>query len=632
MPSSPLLLPPDFSRRRLLLGMAAGGGLLGLGAAGMAHAAAPASMPRARCGTPPELRGTEFDLVVSEAAVDFTGTPRVATVINGSFPGPVLRWREGDTVTIRVTNRLRETTSIHWHGIQLPYQMDGVPGVSFAGIAPGQTFTYRFRVRQHGTYWYHSHSGMQELTGMHGAIVIDPADPADDIRADCDHVVQLSDWTDTDPMRVLMRLRQQGSYYNDRQPTAAQFARDAAHYGLDKAVAMRRMWNAMRMSPADLADVSGPALTCLMNGLPSGGNWTGLFRKGQTVRLRCINAAAHTFYDVRIPGLSLRVVAADGVRVEPVSVDEFRFGPGETYDVLVTPRDDACTLYAQTMARAGHVRGTLAVRPGLAAPVPAPDPFEPLTMRDMMGDMAHGDAPSGTSHAHGSQPPAGAASASGMDMSSMSMDDSGGSMSGHAHAHAHAPEAGAGASRSTPPQTALAVPSRTVHHARSEYGPGTDMRVDMPRTNLDDPGIGLRHTGRRTLTLADLHTLGGPLDPRGPERELEFHLTGNMERYAWQFDGLEFGQSTPVHFGLGERVRIILHNDTMMTHPMHMHGLWQELETPDGRFQARKHTLPVQPAQRVSYLMTADAAGRWVWHCHLMFHMEMGMFREVVIH
>ncbi len=577
------------SRRRFVQGLASGGVVLGMAPwSHPAHAAGSTSIGA------PVLQGTEFNLEVAESAVNFTGAPRMATTINGSIPAPTLRWREGEEVTIRVTNRLHEDTSIHWHGIILPYQMDGVPGISFAGIPPGATFTYRFKVEQSGTYWYHSHSGMQEQAGMYGAIVIDPRD-GESIRADRDHVVQLSDWTDEDPMRVFAKLKAAGDTYNVNRPTVMDFFRDATREGTRAAVEKRRMWNQMRMNPTDLADLSGDTLTYLVNGTTPAGNWTGLFRPGERVRLRFINGAANTFYDVRIPGLKLTVVQADGLNVEPVTVDEFRFGPGETYDVLVQPQDDAYTVFAQSMERTGYARGTLATRAGLQAPVPVPDQPVALSMADMMGAMGGGDM-------------------AGMDHSGM------GGMQGMDHSQ----HAGMGA-------VPLAAASAQVRHARTEYGASSDMRVDMPRTNLDDPGVGLRDNGRRVLTLADLHTVGGPLDPRGAEREIELHLTGNMERYTWSLDGLEFGQSTPVHMRYGERVRVILHNDTMMTHPMHLHGVWSELEQADGRFQARRHTIPVQPAQRVSFLVTADALGRWAWHCHLLLHMDSGMFREVVI-
>ncbi|AEY01906.1 copper-resistance protein, CopA family protein [Oceanimonas sp. GK1] len=598
-PKNTLNLP----RRRFVQGLAAGGVALGL--APMLASAGTAA-PATRTGHVPTLSGTEFDLVIDETPVNFTGKARMATTINGSIPAPTLRMREGDTVTIRVTNRLKEPTSIHWHGIILPFDMDGVPGISFPGIAPGETFIYRFTLEQSGTYWYHSHSGMQELTGMYGGLIVEPAD-ADPITADREHLVVLSDWTDENPMRVFGKLKNQGDYYNFNQPTVADFFQDMSQAGLGAALEKRQMWNQMRMSPSDLADLSAETLTYLMNGTTPAGNWTGLFNPGERVRLRFINGAGNTFYDVRIPGLKLTVVQADGLNVAPVEVDEFRFGPGETYDVLVEPSAEAYTLFAQAMDRTGYARGTLATRKGLSAAVPPLDEPQSLTMTDMMGSMDHGTM-------------------SGMDH---------GAMNGTSNMHQGAMNGMAGMDHSAMGHGAmtgaLAAASTEVRHARTEYGPSVDMRVDMPRTNLDDPGVGLRNNGRRVLTLADLRTPGGPMDPRPPEREIELHLTGNMERYTWSFDGVEFGGSTPIHLSYGERVRIILHNDTMMTHPMHLHGMWSELESPDGEFLCRRHTIPVQPAQRISFLVTADALGRWAWHCHLMFHMDAGMFRMVVV-
>ena len=595
--NSKFFAPTCVPRRHFVKGTLAGSIAIGMGNLGTAFSQEHVSSTKANT-----LTGNEFDLTVSETSVNFTGNVRTATTINGSIPAPTLVWREGETVTIRVTNRLSVSTSIHWHGIILPYQMDGVPGISYPGIAPGETFTYRFKVQQAGTYWYHSHTGFQEMTGMYGSIIIQPK-AGEKITTDQDMVVQLSDWTDENPMSVFAHLKQQSDYYNYNQPTARDFFNDVSRYGIGKAVAMRKMWNEMRMSPTDLADVSATTFTFLMNGQTPNGNWTGVFKPGETLRLRFINGSSNTFFDVRIPGLKLKVVSADGQDVEPVSVDEFRFGPGETYDVVVKPTDDAHSIFAQSMDRTGYTRGTLAVQQGLIAEVPVVDKPVWLAMKDMMGNMAQGDDMSGVDH--GSMP----IDHSAMGHGAKSMDHS-------QHAMNNSP---------------LAIPSQTVNHARSEYGPSVDSRVEMPRTNLDDPGIGLRNNGRRVLTLADLHTLGGPFDPRLPEREVELHLTGNMERYTWSFDGLEFGKSTPVHFRHGERVRVILQNDTMMTHPMHLHGVWSDLENDKGEFMARRHTIPVQPAQRISFLVTADALGRWAWHCHLLFHMDAGMFREVVI-
>ena len=352
----------------------------------------------------------------------------------------------------------------------------------------------------------------------------------------------------------------------------------------------------MRMNRTDLSDISASTYTYLVNGHNSADNWLGLFKPGEKIRLRFINASAQSFFDVRIPGLKMTVVAADGQNIDSVDVDEFRIGLAESYDVIVTPEESVYTIFAQSMDRTGYVRGTLATQSGLSAAVPALDKAEPLTMEDMMGAMDHGMA--------------------GMDHSNMTpeqMSQMDHNMEGMADA-----------------QTA-SKKSVHVHHASTEFGASVDMRVDTPRTNLDDPGIGLRNNGRRVLTYADLHTIGGTLDSRPPTREMELHLTGNMQRYTWSFDGVEYSDSKPIHFRHGERLRVVLVNDTMMTHPVHLHGMWSELETPDGQFQARKHTIIVQPAQRVTFLVTADALGRWPWHCHLFYHMHAGMFREVVV-
>jgi FtsP/CotA-like multicopper oxidase with cupredoxin domain len=507
------------------------------------------------------LSGTAFTLTIAQTMVNFTGTARPATTVNGSIPAPTLHWREGDTVTLTVVNELAETTSIHWHGLILPYDMDGAPGISFNGIPPGGRFTYRFKVQQSGTYWYHSHSGMQEQTGLYGAIIISPA--TETIAADRDYVVQLSEWTDEDPLAVFAKLKKQSDYYNFNQPTAVDFIHDVAHDGLGAALDKRAMWNEMRMSMTDLADISGYTYTYLLNGKTAADHWLGLFQPGERVRLRFINSAAQTFFDVRIPGLSLTVVHADGQPIIPVSVDELRIGPAETYDVLVSPSQQAYTVFAQSMDRSGFACGTLAVSAGLSAPVPTPDKPEPLTMTDMMGAMSGQVA---------------------------------------------------------------------VHHAKSEYGASVDMRVDTPRTNLDDPGVGLRNNGRRVLTYNDLRSVEGIIsDQRPPGRDIELHLTGNMERYSWSLDGVPFDESTPIHFRYGERLRVIFVNDTMMSHPMHLHGLWSDLESSDGQVQVRKHVVVVQPAQRVSFRVTADARGYWPWHCHLFYHMHGGMFRVVVV-
>lgn len=581
-----------FSRRRFVTGLVAGGVMLASpGVLASQSGAHPGSRPGTDTGRAPELHGPHVELVIAESLVNFTGTPRIATTINGSIPAPTLRFREGDEITIRVKNHLPVRTSLHWHGILLPYEMDGVPGLSFQGIEPGQTFTYRFRLRQSGTYWYHSHSGFQEMTGMYGALIVEPRD-GEVASFDREHIVLLSDWTDDDPMSVFRKLKVQGDLYNLNQPTFGRLLQDIEREGAAGAFSRRQMWNRMRMSPSDLADLSAATLTYLMNGTTPAGRWTALFKRGESVRLRIINGSSNTFYDFRIPGIKMTVIASDGLPVEPVTVDEFRFGPGETYDVMVRPDVDACTLFAQSMDRTGYACGTLAVADGLRADVPAVDPVNWLSMSDMMGSMGHADHDSHTAS------------------TDHSMHD------GHAAM-----------------QMSPAVPAAiNVRHASSEFGPSVDMRVDMPRMNLDDPGVGLRDNGRKVLTLADLHSRQGTFeDAREPERDIELHLTGNMERYSWSIDGLEFGDSTPVAMKQGERIRVILHNDTMMTHPMHLHGMWSDVQDSQGNLLVRRHTIPVQPAQRISFLTTPNDLGRWAWHCHLLFHMDAGMFREVVV-
>ena len=523
----------------------------------------------ASVGTP-ELSGTEFKLTIAQTEVNFSGRSRLATTVNGSLPAPTLRWREGDTVTLHVTNLLQEESSIHWHGIILPFEMDGVPGISFEGIAPGATFVYQFKVSQAGTYWYHAHSGMQEQTGLYGAIVIEPIIP-DEHQAKRDYVVMLSDWTDDDPLQVFANLKKQSDYYNFNQLTVVDFLRDWYQDGFWASVSKRQMWNEMRMNMTDLGDISAYTYHYLLNGKIAQNSWTGLFQLGEPVRLRFINASAQTFFDVRIPGLKLQIIAADGQAIQPVWVDEFRIGLAENYDVLIFPKEQAYSIFAQSMDRTGFTCGTLAIAQGLRAPIPAVDKPEPLSMIDMMGAMTHGE---------------------------------------------HHDQSGA---------------QHRVRHASSEFSASVDMRVDNPRTNLDDPGVGLRNNGRRVLTYADLHSCQPPVGLRAPDRELELHLTGNMERYSWSLDGLEFGDSTPVHFRLGEWLRVVLVNDTMMTHPMHLHGMWCDLENSEGEFQVRKHTIVVQPAQRISFRVQVDAPGRWAWHCHLFYHMHAGMMREVVV-
>ena len=577
---------PTLSRRTFVKGLAIGGISAGFVGRGRGVRAEPSERQPS-----PVLFGTDFDLTIGESLVNFTGAPRVAHTINRSLPAPTLRWREGDTVTLRVSNTLSEDdASIHWHGILLPANMDGVPGLSFDGIGPGETYVYRFHVRQAGTYWYHSHSAFQEQLGLYGPLIIDPLKP-EPFQYDREHVVMLTDWTDEAPERVFAKLKKRSDYYNFHQRTLGDFFRDVRRQGWGAALADRRTWGGMRMTPTDVADVSGHTYTYLLNGATPAGNWSGLFRPGERVRLRVINGSAMTYFDVRIPGLKMTVVAADGLPVHPVTVDEFRIAVAETLDVIVEPRgQEAFTIFASSVDRTGYARGTLAVREGLEAPVPALEPRPQLTMRDMgHGGAGHGmehDASGQGDHAAGADP--------------------------HAAHGAAAHEEG-----------------MLRHPASERSNPLVDMQTMTPAPRLDDPGIGLRETGRAALTYGALRSVFDDPDGREPGRTIELHLTGHMERFAWSFDGITFSDAAPVRLTYGERLRIVLVNDTMMMHPIHLHGMWSDLEDEHGRFLVRKHTIDMPPGTRRSYRVTADALGRWAYHCHLLFHMEAGMFREV---
>ncbi|QLL10939.1 copper resistance system multicopper oxidase [Pseudomonas chlororaphis] len=580
------------TRRSFIKGLAAGGVLAGTGLWQQPLWA------RSKDGQLPALSGQQFDLFIGESQVNYSGTSRTAMTINGGLPGPLLRWREGDTVTIRVRNRLKEDTSIHWHGLILPANMDGVPGLSFHGIAPGGLYEYRFKVRQNGTYWYHSHSGLQEQAGVYGPLVIEAREP-EPFQYDRDYVVMLSDWSDEAPERLMHILKKQPGYYNFHKRTVGDFIEDVSRDGWAATLADRKMWAQMKMTPTDLADVSGYTYTYLINGQSPGGNWTGLFKPGEKLRLRLINGSAMSYFDLRIPGLKMTVVAADGQYVQPVSVDELRIAVAETYDVLVEPgSQEAYTLFAQAMDRSGYARGTLSQRPGLSATVPPLDPRPLVSMADM--GMDHGSM-AGMDHGQ----------MQGMDQGNMAgMDHSGmAGMSGMDHGTM------GGAMQS--------------HPASEDGNPLVDMQTMSPTPKLADPGIGLRNNGRRVLTYADLRSTFEDPDGREPSRTIELHLTGHMEKFAWSFDGIKFSDAEPLRLTYGERVRITLVNDTMMTHPIHLHGMWSDLEDEQGRFLVRKHTIDMPPGSKRSYRVTADALGRWAYHCHLLFHMEMGMFREV---
>jgi CopA family copper-resistance protein len=526
--------PDGRSRRRFVQAIAA------LGSAGLLGKA---RATQARAGSPPQvLSGPQLNLTVTQVAVTVAGRSCIATAVNGSVPGPILRLCEGDDAVIAVTNRLSQPTSIHWHGLRLPSDQDGVPGLSFRGIEPGTTFTYRFPVRQSGTYWYHSHSGVQEQTGLYGAIIIAPRAAAP-VAEDREHVLLLSDWTCEDPMTVLSNLKQQSDYYNQRRSTVT-------------TLAVRAMWSRMRMDPADISDVSGATYTFLANGHAPTANTTLRYEPGERVRLRVINGSSMTTFDVRIPGLSVQVVAADGNEVAPVSVDELRIGVAETYDLIVAPKDaGAYAIFAQAQDRSGYARATLATRAGVSTDIPAMDPRPLRSTADMRGAMQ------------------------GMNMAGMNM-------------------------------------------------PGMSADSMMPN-RLAEAGDGLQNNGRRVLTYADLQAATG-VEEIVASRDITLHLTGNMERFVWGFDGEKFSQAQPIPVKLGERVRFVLINDTMMEHPIHLHGFFFALENAQARLP-RKHTINVKPASRVSFLVHADTPGCWAFHCHLLYHMEAGMFRTVVV-
>jgi CopA family copper-resistance protein len=616
-------IAPQLSRRQFVTGGAALGLSVGAGLSFGSGLPLGANTKR----TPPQvLSGNQFDLNIGYQTVNMTGREKIATTVNGSLPAPILRWKEGDTVTLRVKNNLSHDSSIHWHGMILPTGMDGVPGLSFAGIKPGETFTYSFDVNQSGTYWYHSHSGFQEQSGVYGAIVIDPKE-ADPVAYDRDHVVILSDWTDEVPEKVYAKLKKMSHYYNFRERTAGDLSRDIKEKGVSATWNERAMWNQMRMSETDIADVTAYTYTFLMNGMTPDDGWQALFSKGEKVRLRFVNAAAMTIFDVRIPGLKMTVVASDGQNIEPISIDEFRIGVAETYDVIVEPSaDSAYSIFAQSIDRTAYTRGVLTPDASWTAETPDMDYSPILAHRDMgMSMMDHAG--------HGSMATAAAAQA--MDHSTMihgannTMDHStmihgANNTMDHStmnHGGSQLGKAGFGT-------------NSDIFHPKTEFGPHVDMRAEIMQNGISDPGIGLRdhqqRYGRKVLTYADIRNLTPTLDRREPEREIQLHLTGNMRRYMWSMNGIRFADAEPLQLKYGERVRIVLVNDTMMTHPIHLHGVWSELETGDPQYIPRKHTILVQPGSSVSYLVTADAKGKWAYHCHLLYHMP-GMMREVWI-
>ncbi|MEH6494007.1 MAG: copper resistance system multicopper oxidase [Halopseudomonas sp.] len=541
--------------------------------------------------------GGEYALTVDRVMIDVGSFQKQGIGYNGASPGPVLRFKEGEDVVIKVTNNLDEMTSIHWHGLVLPFQMDGVPGISYAGIAPGETFVYRFPIKQSGTYWFHSHSGFQEPDGAYGAIVIEPQG-REPYRYDRDYVVQLTDKHPHSGDRIMRNLKMMPDYYNRQQQTVASFWADSKRNGIAATLDDRLMWGQMRMMAADVEDVQG--FTGLINGKGPEQNWTGVFNPGERVRLRLINSSAMTYFDVRLPGLKMTVVQADGNNVQPVQVDELRIGVAETYDVIVQPKDDnAYTLFAESMGRSGYARGTLAPRAGMQGPIPALRPAPLLTMADM--GMAQGNM-GGMDHSK-------------MDMSGMQgMDHSKMDMSGMQ-----------GMDHSKMDMSGM----HGMDHAKMVMGDAA-----LPADPFYAAGSGLlpsAYNEGKFLSYADLRAQKPLYADREPTREIELRLTGNMERYIWSINGVKESDAEPIRLQYGERVRFKFVNETMMTHPMHLHGMWSILDVGADKWNPVKHVVSVAPGTTVYMETEVDAPGKWAFHCHLSYHAAAGMFRTVIV-
>jgi CopA family copper-resistance protein len=607
-----------------------------------------AQSARSTLPLPGMLTGNEFSLQVEQAKADVAGKNASLITLNGQFPAPLLRWQEGDDITIRVSNRLQEPTSIHWHGILLPFQMDGVPGLAFPGIPASDEFTYRFPVKQAGTYWYHSHSGLQEQLGHYGPIIIDPINP-DPVAYDREHVILLSDWTFENPQRVFSKLKKMSDNYNFQQRTLHEFFSDVEAEGFDAAMANRLMWGDMRMNPTDLSDVTGSTYTYLVNGHSPAENWLGLFSPGERVRLRFINASAMSIFNVRIPGLPMTVVQSDGLNVKPVATDEFQIGTAETFDVIVQPdADQAFTIMCETNDRSGYAAATLAPREGMRAAVPSLRPRPTLTMKDMgmsgteMEGMEMEDKVSGTEtnsmqgmstmdhtamnmNASESEPSAMTMDHSAMDHAAMNHDDNDQTTMTMVPAEMNHED-------SAP--TAMEMDNMAMQAHNHPQGPGV-MNVAMnPVNRLHERPLGLEDLPHRVLVYTDLESLAPNPDTRPPAREMELHLTSNMERYMWSFDGVKFSEvKDAIVFHHGERLRLTMVNDTMMPHPIHLHGMFFDVVTRPGEHhhKPRKHTIVVKPGEKMSVDITADAPGDWAFHCHLLYHMKAGMMRVVSV-
>ncbi|PZO76267.1 MAG: copper-binding protein [Sphingomonas hengshuiensis] len=570
----------------------------------------------------PTVSGDDITLRIAHHMMTIDGRESHAIGINGTVPAPLIRLREGQTVRLHVENALDEDSSIHWHGLIVPFHMDGVPGVSFPGIRPGSTFTYEFPILQSGTYWYHSHSGLQEQLGHYGPIVIDPKGE-DPIRSDREHVIVLSDHSRMHPHVIFTKLKQQGGYFNYQKQTLAGLLA-----GRDQSARERREWGAMRMDPTDVADVTGSTYTFLVNGHGPRDNWTGLFRPGEKVRLRIINASAMTTFNIRIPGLKLTVVQADGLPVRPVPVDEMQIAVAETYDVIVQPTDDrAYSIVGESVDRSGMARATLAPREGMAAAVPALRRRPLADMKDMgMGDMTGMDhAPMG--HA---APAASAAAACPPEHAAM----------GHCTPASATTTGSAAAASQAAQHSGTDHGAGGMNHSMRDFSVAPEVKKTptvqtispMPVDRMGERGQGLEDVGHRVLIYTDLMAVDRNPDVRAPDRALRIHLTGNMERYMWAFDGEKLSEvKKPIPFLKDERVRVTLVNDTMMGHPIHLHGHFFELVTGHGEYAPRKHTIQVQPGGTATFDVTTDAVGDWAFHCHMLYHMHAGMMQVVSV-
>ncbi len=604
----------SIDRRSLLRGAALAGGTSAL--AGWYPAwAQPVSAGLVR--PLPTVTGPDVRLVIAHHMMTIDGMNSHALGINGTVPGPLIRLREGQNVRLSVTNELDEDSSIHWHGLLVPFQFDGVPGISFPGIKPKSTFTYEFPIKQAGTYWYHSHSGLQEQMGHYGPIVIDPAGE-DPVKSDREHVIVLSDHSPLHPHVIFRKLKMMGGYFNMQKQTLADQLRGEGQSGAE-----RTAWGAMRMDPADVADVTGSTYTYLVNGHGPRDNWTALFTPGERVRLRLINASSMTTFNVRIPGLELTVVQADGLNVRPVTVDELQVAVAETYDVIVAPTEDrAYTLIGESVDRSGLARATLSPRAGMAEPMPALRKRPLASMKDMgMGGMDHGSM---------------GGNASEMDMSAPAEPAADPSCPPE---HAKMGHCSPGSS----PVDAMAGMNHgagSMQHSMRDFSSAPELKKTvtvqtvspMPTDRTGEPGQGLEDVGHKVLVYRDLVATTRNPDVRAPSREMRIHLTGNMERYMWAFDGEKFSEvKKPIPFLKGERVRITLVNDTMMGHPIHLHGHYFELVTGHGEYAPRKHTINVQPGGTATFDLTTDAVGDWAFHCHMLYHMHGGMMQIVTV-